>query len=96
MEQYRKILDDIIAESRRYNITLILLTRPYLSNGNNEHSVTSYNEVVKEVASQQSIHLIEKYFFTQSAMFVDQNHLNQDGLVQMSQLVRDAIIEYIP
>lgn len=91
--EYREILYDLINQSSKHNIQLILLTRPYAPETKIGNDIALYNTITKEVALEKSIPLIDvqEYFATQSSEFVDDTHFNGEGLRLMAEFIRKEL-----
>jgi len=97
LDEYKANLNEIIRVARSRNIQVVLLTRPYLGESNNEGwwmtFAPSYNDAVSQVAQAADVPWIDIYsrFRNKADSFIDESHFNEAGHRAMAELVLERI-----
>lgn len=98
---YEKYLNEIVSLCAEYNIKLVLLTRPFIGGTEDElwwkNFGPQYNDVVKKVAKNKNIKLIDlyDYFKDKEEYFSDESHFTKEGDKVAAKLICEEIKVYL-
>jgi lysophospholipase L1-like esterase len=97
LEDYEQNLLEMIDIAQSRNITLVLLTRPFVGGSNSpwwwKNFGPLYNNLTKEVARRRAIMVIDAYsrFRNNVSLFADESHFTREGDRMMADCVYDNI-----
>jgi len=97
LDEYRANLIEAVRRARQHGVAIVLLTRPF--SGESPHPwwwknfAPRYNEVVREVARQFNVVLIDIFedLRGREHLFSDESHLTEQGYRRMAAVIRQRI-----
>lgn len=100
--EFKQYLTEIIEQSNKHGVKLILLTRPFTGISFNplnwKYSAPEYRVVTISIANQLHTPYIDVYelFKDKSNYFIDESHFNKDGHIRMAEIIFREINTIIP
>jgi lysophospholipase L1-like esterase len=98
LDDYRFYLREIVRESKRRGITVVLLTRPFQGTSTDPNSwktqAPRYNAATREVAAAEGVALIDVYaaFADKPGVFDDESHFGVEGHRLMAAVVAERLV----
>jgi len=97
LDDYRANLKAMIALGREKNVTVVLLTRPFIGVSDDPASwktyAPSYNAATIEIAKEEGVPLIDVFaaFHTREKLFDDESHWGVEGHREGAQMIAEAL-----
>ncbi len=101
LSAYRANLNRIIARARTEDITIVLLTRPYVGGINDPYWWKNfgheYNRATVEVAEQQDVLAVDLYslFRNKGMLFGDESHFTEEGHREAARIVHERLRPFV-